>query len=80
MGARAVTAGAEMSREVRQTPRTEEVRAKEDDPSPHYGGRAQPGDVLGVETGGERTHIGDTADDENARRRDAEETDAKRRG
>ena len=59
--------------------RSEDVRAKEVDPSPHYDGRAQPGDVLGVETGGEQTHIGDTAEDENDRRRDAEETDAKRR-
>jgi hypothetical protein len=45
---------------------------REVDPSPHYAGRAQPGDVLGVETGGEQTHVGDTADDENLRRRDAE--------
>jgi PRC-barrel domain len=42
------------------------------EPSPHYGGRAQPGDVLGVETGGESTSIGDTAEDENKRRRKAE--------
>jgi hypothetical protein len=49
------------------------------DPSPHYAGRAQPGDVLGVETGGERTHVGETAEDENERRRDAEEADAKRK-
>jgi hypothetical protein len=40
--------------------------------SPHFEGRAQPGDVLGIETGGERTGIGDTSDDENRRRRDAE--------
>jgi hypothetical protein len=43
-----------------------------DDVSPHFGGRAQPGDVLGLETGGETTAIGDTAEDENRRRRDAE--------
>jgi hypothetical protein len=42
------------------------------DPSPHYGGRAQPGDVIGLETGGERTYVGDTAEDENKRREDAE--------
>ncbi len=42
------------------------------DVSPHPGGRAQPGDVLGVETGGERTGLGDTAEDEDDRRRDAE--------
>jgi sporulation protein YlmC with PRC-barrel domain len=43
------------------------------DTSPHFDGRAQPGDVLGVETGGERTYVGDTSEDENKRRRDAEE-------
>lgn len=42
------------------------------DPSPHFDGRAQPGEVIGLETGGERTSIGDTAEDENKRRRDAE--------
>jgi hypothetical protein len=47
--------------------------------SPHLDGRAQPGDVLGVETGGERTHIGETTEDENKRRRDAEEAAAKLR-
>lgn len=46
-------------------------RADED--SPHFEGRAQPGDVLGVETGGERTSIGDTSEDENKRRREAEQ-------
>lgn len=49
------------------------------DVSPHLGGRAQPGDVLGLETGGERTHVGETSDDENERRRDAEKTAAQRR-
>lgn len=43
-----------------------------DDVSPHFGGRAQPGDVLGLETGGEQTHVGDTTEDENKRRQDAE--------
>jgi hypothetical protein len=38
------------------------------DVSPHYDGRAQPGDVIGIETGGENTHIGDTAADEDRRR------------
>jgi hypothetical protein len=47
-------------------------RDRTGDVSPHYEGRAQPGDVLGVETGGERTYIGDTTEDENKRRRDAE--------
>ena len=48
------------------------VTAREAEPSPHYAGRAQPGDVLGVETGGERTYIGDTSEDENKRRIEAE--------
>lgn len=34
--------------------------------------RAQPGDVLGIERGGERTHLGETREDEDDRRRDAE--------
>jgi hypothetical protein len=40
--------------------------------SPHFGGRAQPGDVLGIETGGETSEIGDSAEDENERRRKLE--------
>ena len=47
--------------------------AREADPSPHFGGRAQPGDVIGVETGGEQTHVGETTEDENKRRRDAQD-------
>ena len=54
----------------------EAITAREPEPSPHYGGRAQPGDVLGVETGGERTYIGDTTEDENKRRIDAEKAAA----
>lgn len=50
------------------------------EPSPHFEGRAQPGDVLGLETGGERTYIGDTAEDENKRRRDAEDAERERPG
>jgi hypothetical protein len=34
--------------------------------------RAQPGDVLGIERGGETTSIGDTEEDEDERRRDSE--------
>lgn len=34
--------------------------------------RAQPGDVLGIERGGETTSLGDTDESENERRRDAE--------
>jgi hypothetical protein len=43
------------------------------DVSPHFGGRAQPGDILGIETGGETTSIGDTDEDEDSRRRKARE-------
>lgn len=38
--------------------------------------RAQPGDVLGIERGGETTSLGDTDEHENKRRRDAEEENA----
>ena len=51
----------------------EEAMAREAEPSPHFGGRAQPGDVIGVETGGEQTHVAETTDDENKRRRSAED-------
>ena len=47
-------------------------RDRAGDVSPHYEGRAQPGDVIGIETGGERTYVGETSEDENKRRRDAE--------
>ena len=47
------------------------------DPSPHFDGRAQPGDVIGFETGGERTYLGETAEDENDRREAAEKADRK---
>jgi hypothetical protein len=43
-----------------------------EDVSPHVERRAQPGDVLGIETGGERTAIGETSEDEDGRRQDAE--------
>jgi hypothetical protein len=34
--------------------------------------RAQPGDVLGIERGGETTSLGDTEEEEDRRRRDLE--------
>jgi hypothetical protein len=40
--------------------------------APAVGERAQPGDILGIESGGERTGLGDTAEDEDRRREDAE--------
>jgi PRC-barrel domain protein len=84
---RPVEVGADSDTPVRELHDTERVVAHERDgrrlgsqnaeerrePSPHYEGRAQPGDVLGLETGGERTYIGDTAEDENERRLAAEE-------
>jgi hypothetical protein len=42
--------------------------------SPDVRGRAQPGNVLGIETGGERTSLGDTADDETTRLENAEKS------
>ena len=48
------------------------------DESPHLDGRAQPGDVLGIETGGERTERGDTAQDEDERRREGIEAASRR--
>jgi hypothetical protein len=54
-------------------------RAAANDTSPHFDGRAQPGDVIGVETGGERTYVGDTKEDEDLRRQEAEDADRKNR-
>jgi hypothetical protein len=39
--------------------------------------RAQPGDILGIERGGETTSLGDTEEDEDERRRDAEKEASK---
>ncbi len=48
------------------------------------GNRAEPGDVLGIESGGEETHLGDTADDERRRvkisDRDARRAEKNNRG
>lgn len=41
--------------------------------------RAQPGDVLGIERDGEQTHLGETAEDEDRRREEAEKADRDRR-
>lgn len=41
--------------------------------------RAQPGDVIGIERDGETTELGDTRDDEDERRREAEEAARKSR-
>jgi len=53
--------------------------ARSADPSPYFDGRAQPGDVIGLETGGEQTHVGETREDENRRRREAEQDASKLR-
>ena len=39
--------------------------------------RAQPGDILGIERGGETTSLGDTQEDEDRRRHEAEDEAAK---
>lgn len=62
----------------RGEPDHERAVARGGDVSPHSGGRAQPGDVIGVESGGETSRLGDTAEDENERRRSAEKADARR--
>lgn len=64
-----------LAREGDEARRPAETRDR-DTESPHYDGRAQPGDVLGIETGGERSYVGDTAEKEDERRRDAEKAAA----
>lgn len=81
----AVTSSGSMTSEGWRNTRTDEQvtasgsRTVGGETSPHAGGRAQPGDVVGVETGGEQTHVGDTSEDENERRRAAERAAAKAR-
>ena len=41
--------------------------------------RAQPGDVLGIERGGETTNLGETEEEEDRRRKKALEDAAKKR-
>ncbi len=71
------TRGARKEQEPRED--REAVMARATDQSPHLEGRAQPGDILGIETGGEQTHVGDTAEDEDKHRLDAERAVAKDR-
>jgi hypothetical protein len=56
--------GAEMDRD--------ELRDRDDTRAPAVGERAQPGDILGIESAGETTSLGDTASDEDKRRESAE--------
>lgn len=44
-----------------------------DNPDASGDDRAQPGDVLGIEREGESTHLGETREDEDERREDAED-------
>jgi len=75
----ASTSNRETERRRTETDDRELVTAHGGDTSPYAGGRAKPGDVIGVETGGETTHISDTKADENDRRQDAERDAAKSR-
>lgn len=56
----------------RDADRDEVVLTGEDYANARPGVRAQPGDVLGIESGGETTSVGDTSEDEDERREDAE--------
>ena len=49
---------------------SEELKTESNWPDPDKD-RAQPGDVLGIERGGETTALGDTEEDEDQARRDA---------
>jgi hypothetical protein len=62
----------ELNRKAELEGAHDRAKASAGEVSPHYGGRAQPGDILGIETGGETTGIGDTAEDEDDRRKSAE--------
>jgi hypothetical protein len=55
------------------------ITAHGGDVSPQTAGRAQPGDIIGLDSGGETTHIGDTPEDEDERRRAAERAASKAR-
>ena len=71
IGSTAMPSRDEVRAERDRSQQREAVVASAGDESPHFAGRAQPGDVLGIETAGEQTHVGDTTDDENKRREDA---------
>jgi hypothetical protein len=68
-----------INRDMQSERDREVVTARGGDTSPYAGGRAKPGDVIGVETGGETTRLSDTKADENERRRDAERAASKDR-
>jgi PRC-barrel domain len=51
----------------------DQLRDRDDTRAPAVGERAQPGDILGIESAGETTSLGDTASDEDKRRESAEE-------
>jgi hypothetical protein len=66
----------DLGRRERMPPVVE--RSEAHDATADAAGRAKPGDVIGVETGGEVTHVGDTREDEDTRRENAEKTARKR--
>jgi hypothetical protein len=80
-GDRAAAGEGSGTRSTNRDPRSdrEVVTAHGGETSPYAGGRAKPGDVIGVETGGETTRLSDTKADENERRRDAERAASKDR-
>jgi PRC-barrel domain protein len=63
----------------RSAPAREAVVAR-DQSVADMSGRAEPGDVIGVARDGEQTHLGETAEDEDKRRRDAERKAQKESG
>jgi hypothetical protein len=79
-GAKAEVGAGRSAAQTSDRARGNSVVAKGTDSSPHFDGRAQPGDVIGVETEGEQTHVGETADDENKRREAAQKAAEKVRG
>jgi hypothetical protein len=50
----------------------DQLRDRDETRAPAVGERAQPGDILGIESAGETTSLGDTASDEDKRRESAE--------
>jgi PRC-barrel domain len=50
----------------------DQLRDRDETRAPAAGERAQPGDILGIESAGETTSLGDTASDEDKRREGAE--------
>jgi hypothetical protein len=78
LGSESASSGATSGRsEDRSQERERMVASGEAGDVTGHGVRAQPGDVLGLDTDGERTYIGDTSEDEDRRRVEAEKAAAK---